>query len=344
MPVSNALLDAGIASYREKRTGYTLNSGMMELREKVVRYHQTPHYPTTKNVVVTIGATGGLFAALMAVGDPGDEILYFDPSFTNYPTAMTLAGLVPKPIRLERDRSWALDLDAVAAAITPRTRALLLNSPSNPTGRIDSAAELKALVELTERSGIWLISDEVYRDIYFTPSAPPSVGTLTDRAIVIRALSKSASMTGFRVGYVLAPDAIATAVAAVHQFNVTCAPTLSQHLALVAMGDPERYLTELLPAFKRQRAAMVEAVDRDLGMPFASPQGGFFIFLDVRSLGMKSLELSERLLSEADVVTVPGIAFGENGEGFLRLSFVASEADIAEGIGRIKSFVQKLRA
>ncbi len=338
LPISLELLDEGVARFREHRPGYTLNAGMLDLREAIARMHGLPHLPSAKNCVITVGATGGLFAAFNAVADVGEEIVISDPAFLNYATTLQLCGLVPKRVPLRRDAGFALDVEAIAAAITPRTRAVLLNSPCNPTGRVDRREELAALVAATERAGVWLISDEVYREIAYVPV--PSVAELTDRAIVVSALSKSASMTGFRLGYVLAPEPLAKAIASVQQFQVTSAPTLSQHVAAVAVGAPDKHLRGNLSEYVARRSVMREELHKRLGLPFVDPDGGFFVFVDVRALRRPTQQLAEQLLAEADVVTVPGSAFGENGEGFLRLSFAVSPEHVREGVRRIEQWVR----
>jgi aspartate/methionine/tyrosine aminotransferase len=250
-----------------------------------------------------------------------------------------MLGMTVRAVPLVRENGFSLDIDAIKAAITPRTRAIVLNSPSNPTGRVDSEAELRALVAATEASGIWIISDEVYREIYYGDTPPPSVAQFTDRAIVVSSLSKSCSMTGFRMGWILAPDALTTAIAAVNLYNVTSATTIAQFVALEAFTKPE-WLGMNRPRFIKQREAMLSALDRELGLPYHKTDGGFFAFVDMSSLGLDSLALAERLLAEADVVTVPGIAFGQNAEGFLRISFVETEDNILEGVRRIGAFIK----
>lgn len=340
MPVPMELLDAGVRRYREKRLGYTPNAGLVELRESIAKHYHHPAMPAAKNVIVTVGLEEALFSTLMAVADPGDEIVITDPAFLAYRTVAELVGLTVKAVPTARDRGFALDPEALAAAVGPRTRAILVNSPCNPTGCVDSREALKELARATESSGVCLISDEVYQEIYFGDQRPESLGAFTDRAVILGALSKSCSMTGFRLGWALAPDSVAPAIAAVHQFNVTCAPTISQHLALEAFEHPD-WLAATRAQFARQRAVMLDGAAR-LGLPFAPPDGGFFLFLDVRSLGLPSLTLSERLLAEADVVTVPGIAFGDNGEGFLRLSYAGREDEIAVGMQRIADLFARL--
>jgi aspartate/methionine/tyrosine aminotransferase len=338
-PVETALLDAGTARFREKRPGYTLNPGMPELRQLVARYFKVPHVPDAGGVIITAGAAEALYCVLTAVADPGDEIVILDPTFLANRTVAELLGLSVVAVPLDREHGFALDVEAIARAITPRTRAVILNSPCNPTGRVDRIDELRALVDATEGSGVWLISDEVYREIFFTPETPASVGHLSERGIVFGSLSKSCSMTGFRLGYVLSPAPLAKAISAVHQFTVTCAPTISQHLALEAFEHPEQMRVHL-PRYRQQRSAILNAVDRELGLPVVPPEGGFYLFVDVRKLQIGSVELAEKLLADADVVTVPGLAFGDNGEGFLRLSYAGQEADLVEGVRRIGNFLR----
>jgi aspartate/methionine/tyrosine aminotransferase len=336
MPVPMELLDKGVARYRAKRVGYTPNAGITELRQLIADRHALPHARAAKNVIVTVGLQEALFATLLAIADPGDEILICDPAFLAYRTVAELLGLTVRAVPLSRESGFALDGAALAAAVGDRTRAILLNSPANPTGRVDSARELRALAEGTEGLGVFLISDEVYGELYYG-DRPPSIGAMSERSIVLGALSKTCSMTGFRLGWVIAPDTVAGAIAAVHQFNVTCAPTISQHLALEAFERPE-WLASLRPDFARRREIMLRALE-PLGLPMVPCEGGFFVFLDVSSRSRDSFALARRLLDEADVVTVPGVAFGAGGEGFLRLSFAGNEADLAEGVARLATLL-----
>lgn len=338
-PVTAELFDRGLARWRGTPGGYTLNAGILDLRERIAAYRGLPHAPSGANAVVTAGSTGGLFASLLAATDPGDEVLILEPAYPNYASTAEMLGLAVRRVPRDAELGFALDADRIATALTPRSRAVIVNSPSNPTGRVDSRAELAALVAVTEAAGLWLISDEVYRDIHFTPEPPASLGELTDRAIVIGGLSKSCAMTGFRLGYVLADHRIAPAVAAAHRLNVICAPSLSQQLALEAFAAPDRWLHHYLARHRQRRAALLAAIDDQLGLAYVRPEGGLFLFVDVGVAGMPSMELAERLLEEADVVTIPGSAFGAGGEGYLRLAFTVPESEIAEGVGRIAAFL-----
>ena len=330
-----ALLEAGIARFRESKVGYPPNAGIVPLRQKIVEYYRFPHARDPKNVVVTVGLQEALFAALIAVADPGDQLLVVDPAFPAYRTVGELVGLEVVSVPRDPSRGFALDPDAVRAAIGKRTRAVILNSPSNPTGRVDREDELRALVKVTEDAGLWLISDEIYAELY--PDArPASLGALTERAVILGALSKTCSMTGMRLGYAIIPDVLVRALAAVHQFNVTCAPSLSQFVALEAFEKTE-WLAVNRPFFRKQRAAMIAALDAKLPKPYAPPEAGMYVFVDTRSIPMPSQALAEELLEKADVLTIPGSAFGLGGEGWLRLAYgtMMDESGMAEGISRI---------
>jgi len=336
MPVPLELFDAGVARYRERRPGYTPNAGMEPLRARIAEHFALPYARAAKNAIVTVGLQEAMVSTLLAITDPGDEILITDPAFVAYRTVAELLGLTVRAVPLDSARGFQLDGARLAAAVGERTRVILVNSPANPTGRVDPEAELRELVDATEGSGVWLLSDEVYGELWFD-APPPSAGRLSERAIVLGALSKSCSMTGFRLGWALAPDAVAPAIAAVHQFNVTCAPTLSQHLALEVFEHPE-WLSSLRPEFRRRRDVMLDALS-PLGLPLVPCEGGLYVLVDVSSVDGDSLRLARRLLDEGDVVTVPGIAFGAGAEGFLRLSFGGNERDITDGVRRIRAVI-----
>jgi aminotransferase len=342
VPTDPELLDAGFAEYRRHVGGYTVNAGLPELRQAIAQYRALPHADSAAHIVVATAATGALFATLLAVGDPGDEVVILDPTFFNHKRVIELVGMVPRRVPRLAERGWAIDTDALTAAITSRTRALVLCSPDNPSGRIDPVAELETVVAITAEAGLWLVSDEVGRELHFTKSPPPSLGQLSDRAIVIGSLSKSCSMAGFRVGYVAAPTAIVGAITAAHAVNVVCAPTVSQYVALAAMRDWRRWLYANIAVYRRRRDHLVAAVEQRLGLPLFPPDAGMTTMVDFRSTGLGSIELARRLLVEADVVTAPGVAFGPGGEGYLRLTHAIAEAEIDEGVGRIAAFLDRL--
>jgi aspartate/methionine/tyrosine aminotransferase len=333
------LFDAGVERYRTNRPGYTANSGLVELRDRIREYYRFAHVRDANNVIITVGLQEGLISTLFAITDPGDEIVLPEPYFPGYRSIAALLGLQLTTVPTSPDQHFSLDVERIASAITSRTRAIVLCHPNNPTGRIYEEASLRALVDQTASLGVWIVSDEVYGECYYGSTPPVSLGKLSDRAIVLSSLSKSCSMTGFRLGYVLAPSTIAPAIATVHQFNVTCAPTISQYLALVVFEQP-KWFGVLRNIYMGQRQAMIDAVASELKMPFIPPEGGMFLFLDTRSVGMSSTELAEQLLTKADVITVPGSAFGDVGEGFLRVSFARETSELVEGIRRIGEFLR----
>lgn len=342
IPIPAELLDAGYARFRKDRPGYPPNAGLPALREKIRDHYRFSHATKIENVVVTVGLQEALFCTLLAIADPGDEIVVPEPAFLNYRVVAELLGLTVVPVPKPRASGFALDVAAIAAAIGPKTRAVLLNSPCNPTGRIDRREDLERLAAATEASGIWIVSDEIYAAMHFGGAPPVSPGTLTDRAIVLGALSKTCSFTGLRLGWAVVPDRIARAVAAVHQYDVTCAPTISQYLALEAFSDP-RWLDSIRPHIARQRGIVLKAIESEWRLPMAPPEGAMYAFVDFTSIAPRSIALAERLLEEADVLTVPGAAFGAEGEGFLRITYGANPRDeeTVEGLKRVTNWMAK---
>jgi aminotransferase len=340
IPIPMELLDAGFARFRAERPGYPPNAGLPALRERIVAHHRFAHAKTIQNVVVTVGLEEALFATLMAIADPGDEVIIPEPSFVNYRTVAELLGLTVVPVPKPGAKGFALDVEAIRRAIGPKTRAVLLNSPCNPTGRIDRPDELRALVDATASAGAWLVSDEIYAELWFGAERPASIGSFSDRAIVLGALSKTCSFTGLRLGWAVVPDPIARAVAAVHQYNVTCAPTFSQYLAMEAFSD-RRWFDSVRPHLSRQREIVLGAIERQWKLPMAPSEGAMYAFVDFRSVAPESIPLAERLLAEADVLTVPGAAFGAAGEGFLRITYGANptDADTVEGLRRVGAWM-----
>lgn len=338
--IPQELFDLGVERFRSEKPGYPPNAGLPALREAIAAYHHYPHLPAMKNVVVTVGVQEALFAAVLAVADPGDEIIVPEPAFPAYRTVCELLGV--KVLAVPRRADFSLDADAVAAAIGERTRAVLVNSPSNPTGCMDSADDLVALARVTAKSGVWIIADEIYAELH-EGIRPPSIASHCDRAIVLGALSKSCSFTGLRLGWAMVPDALSTAVAAVHQFNVTCAPSLSQYIALAAFAEAPRWLGVMRPHFAAHRRAMLEALATHVRLPHPPAEAGMYVFLDVSTARTPSAELAAALLQEADVLTIPGSAFGLGGEGRLRLTYGTLEAvePMVEGIERLGEHLRK---
>jgi len=316
--------------------GYTPNEGYAELRRLIAGKSRVP--VAADRICVTVGAQEALLAVLMISVDPGDDVLVPDPGYPAYPSLVRVAGGEPRPYPLRREHGFRLRADDVLGLIGGGTKAVILNSPNNPTGAVYEEAELKKLAAGLRATSVLAISDEVYREIVFGP-APPSIAAFSDRCAVIDSLSKSHAMTGWRIGWCSVPAELAAPLRSFHQLSVTCVPAVSQRAAIHALGgaadaDRDRNVAEL----RARRDCAVEALRRDTDLGFVLPDGTFYVFVDVaakRGRHGGSLDIALKLLTEDKVVTIPGVAFGSGGEGWLRLSFAAEPGAVAEGIRRI---------
>lgn len=329
-----AIAKAGIEGIRSGRTGYTSTAGDPELREAVARRY-APFAAGPESVVVTCGSQEAMFAALMCLADPGDEVLYPDPGYPAYAVVARLQGSVPVPYALREERAFRVDPGDVVARITARTRAVILCSPSNPTGAVNTADDLAELVAVLESRGVAWVSDEVYGGLAYDGPLPSPRTASAEGGVVISGLSKDFSMTGWRLGWVIAPRGIAPRITAVHQYLVTCAPSISQRAALAAFdARASGAVDEHLAIFRRRRDLMGTELSRIAGIRFRPPDGAFYFFVDVNAFG-SSVETARRILERRKVVTIPGEAFGERGRGYLRISFAAAEDDIVRGVRAI---------
>lgn len=317
---------------------YTPNAGSQSLRNAIGE-HLAPGLDPATEICVTAGTQEGLYSILQTFVDQGDEVLVPDPGFL-YDVLIRIAGGEPRYYPLD-PAGWRLDLDELTKRITDRTRAILVNSPSNPTGAVIDEPTLRALAEITEERGILVISDEVYSEIYYE-NKPPSMLGMGDHIIVLGGMSKSHSMTGLRLGWALGHQSLMTPVIRAHQYVTTCASTFSQTLAELVLQNREwntAWLHRVRSQLRAQRDAALEAVDEHLHVPLPKPAGAFYLFVPVPAC--QSLPLARALVEEASVVTIPGIAFGAGGEGFLRIACAASIGDIHKGIGAIGNYFAK---
>jgi len=319
--------------------GYSPNEGFRELRELIAGQAGYPLSPD--QVCVTLGAEEALMDVLMAITGTGDEILVPDPGFPAYPSLVRLAGGSPMPYPLLADDGFCLRAVNVLNVITPKTKAVIINSPNNPTGAIYSAQELEKLAAAVNSRPLVVISDEVYRDIAFDGPAA-SIAPLSDRCVTVNSISKSFAMTGWRIGWCTGPPEVAKAIRTFHQMAVICAPSVSQYAAIYALrGAADEERNRNLAELKKRRDIAVRCVDRYLGLPYVRPAGTFYLFLSIPSRDPKvgsSLDAALGLLKEEKVVTIPGSAFGRNGEGYLRISFAPEAEKVEEGIRRIGRF------
>jgi aspartate/methionine/tyrosine aminotransferase len=324
----------------EEQNGYTTHAGLPMLRERVA--DEYPHLSLApEQVVVTAGSQEALYLALLTLVDEGDEVLIPDPGFVAYPTVVRMAGGTPRFYRLPAAADFAFDADEFRRRLTPRTKAVVCISPSNPTGRVLSRAELAGMAAALEGSGAYVVSDEIYRDLYFGGERPASVSEFrAERTLVIGGLSKSMSMTGWRLGWLCGDADVVRSALVLHGYTTTCASTVSQKAALAAWTDEAAAAREAArETFRGRRDYLLGLLSSELSLRAVEPEGAFYTMLDVSGHG-DSMAVAERLL-EGGVITVPGSAFGPEGEGFLRVSFCADLPVIAEGVRRMKETLKR---
>lgn len=331
------ILDSAHQALDGGRLGYTFNGGMAELRELVATHSSGDR--GADSVCITVGANGGLLGSMLASVDAGDEVLVPDPGFPTYAAAATLAGARPVRYGMDAAGGFRFSATALRPLITPATRAVVINSPSNPTGHVIAETELAQLAQIADDEDLMVISDEVYQNFYYGERSP-SYLDVSSRGLVVSSLSKTEAMTGWRIGWVVGQPEFIAAITAINQHSVTCAPTLSQHAALVALGAGNKARAARTRAdFACRRQLMLDTIDGELNMRHIVPEGAFFVLIEAAPAG-NSLEVALDILDKAAVITVPGVAFGDQAARFLRLSFAASTADITEGLGRLAKYFE----
>ena len=331
LPTPPGIALAGIAGIAQGRTGYTSTAGDPAVRAAIARRY--PWIVTgPEGVVVTIGSQEAVFTAMMTLVDPGDEVLVPDPGYPAYPIVARLLGGVPAPYPLRPERAFRIDPEDVFSRMTPRTKLVVLCSPSNPTGAMDLPDDLRVLAHGLRDRGVPWISDEIYAGFAYDRPAPSISTEAPDGGLVVSGLSKDLSMTGWRIGWIVGPPRIAARIIAAHQYVVTCASSVSQAAAEAALADSAGVMRRAyLDVFRRRRALMAEELAKIPGLPVTLPDGAFYFFVDVRRFG-SSTEIAARVLERRRVITIPGEAFGPGGAGFLRVSYAASDEDIVRGV------------
>ena len=339
--------DAGIRSLEEGRTYYTSNNGLLEFRKEIASYQSRRFglaYDPASEIIVTVGGSEAIDLALRVLVNPGDEVIVPVPSFVCYGPLAEMAGGVPVYVELKAEDEFRLTPEQLKAAITPKTKALIMPFPSNPTGGIMERRDLEAIAEVLRGTDIMVISDEIYAELTYG-QRHVSMANLTDmydRTILVNGFSKSHAMTGWRMGYVCAPKPIIGAMTKLHQFGIMSAPTTSQYAAVEAMRNGDKDIAHMREEYDRRRRYLVENLNR-IGLSCFEPKGAFYVFPDIRSTGLSSEEFCERFLLEEKVAVIPGSAFGPGGEGFVRACYAASMKDIAESITRMDNFLTNLR-
>ena len=340
--------EAGIASLEQGQTYYTSNSGLVELRQEIVNYlkrKQSLEYDPKDEVLVTVGGSEAIDLALRALISPGDEVLVPEPSFVCYKPDAVLAGGVAVPIETKECDNFRLTPEALKAAITPKTKALILPYPNNPTGGIMSKADVEAIAAVLRGTNIMVLSDEIYAELTYGKEPHFSIAQIADmkdRTVVINGFSKAYAMTGWRMGYACGHADIIAAMTKIHQFAIMCAPTVSQYSAVEALKNGDDDIKMMRTEYNYRRRVIVDGF-RKMGLSCFEPLGAFYVFPCIKNTGLSSEAFCERLLMEEKVAVVPGNAFGDSGEGFIRCSYAYSIENINEALKRIKRFVDKIK-
>ena len=346
------ICESAIYSLEKGQTHYTSNWGTPQLRRAIADYLQTRfslRYDPMKEIIVTVGASEGVDLALRALINPGDEVLVPDPSYVSYAPCIALAGGVAVPVETDARRSFRLGPKELRRALTPRTKALILSYPNNPTGAVMEREDLERLAQVLQDTNVMVISDEIYAELCYTQQPHVSFATLPgmwERTITLNGFSKAFAMTGWRMGYLCAPAALAAGICKIHQYTILCAPSQGQAAALEALtsGKENNYasIERMRSTYDRRRRLLVKAF-REMGLECFEPLGAFYVFPCIQSLGMSSEDFCEQLLYEEKVAVVPGTAFGASGEGFIRCSYATATDKVQEAAQRIARFVERHR-
>lgn len=338
--------DAGIRSLEMGKTFYTSNAGLKELKQEICNYlkrRMQVEYDYNKEVMVTIGGSEAIDAALRAMLDPGDEVLIPQPSYVSYVPCTILAGGVPVVIELEEKDQFRLTREKLLEKITDRTKILVLPFPNNPTGAIMEKEDLEAVAQIVEEKDLFVISDEIYAELTYKKKhvTIASLPGMRERTVLINGFSKAYAMTGWRIGYACAPAPILKQMLKIHQYAIMCAPTTSQYAAVEAVKNGDSDIEEMKRSYDERRRYLLKEF-HSLGMDCFEPYGAFYMFPCIKRFHMTSEEFATRLLREEKIAIVPGTAFGDCGEGYLRVSYAYSLEDLKRAIRRIRRFVNRL--
>ncbi len=339
--------DEGIFSLEKGRTFYTSNAGLKELKIEISKYlYRRFHlrYDYKSEVIVTVGGSEGIDLAMRAMLDPGDEVLIPQPSYVSYVPCAVLAGAVPVVIDLQEKNQFRLTAEELEAAITPKTKLLVLPFPNNPTGAVMEKSDLEAIAKVVEEHDLFILSDEIYAELCYLDNhtSIASLPGMKDRTIVINGFSKSHAMTGWRLGYACGPRRIIEQMLKIHQYAIMCAPTNSQYAAVEALRHGDEDVAMMREQYNQRRRFLVHEFER-MNLQCFEPFGAFYIFPSIKEFGMSSEEFATRFLREEKVAVVPGTAFGDSGEGFLRISYAYSLENLKIALGRLEKFINRLR-
>ena len=339
--------DEGIYSLEKGRTFYTSNAGLKELKVEICNYLKRRfdlEYDFAHEVLVTVGGSEAIDIALRAMIDPGDEVLIPQPSYVSYEPCAVLADAVPVFINLKAENQFRLTAQELRDAITDKTKVLVLPFPNNPTGAIMERKDLEAIAEVVLEKDLFVISDEIYSELTYGRDhvSIAQIPGMKERTILINGFSKSYAMTGWRLGYACGPRMILDQMLKIHQFAIMCAPTTSQYAAVEALRNGDRDVQEMREAYNQRRRYLMH-VFKEMGLPCFEPYGAFYVFPCIKEFGLTSDEFALRFLQEEKVAVVPGTAFGECGEGYIRISYAYSLENLKLAIGRLADFVKRLK-
>jgi aminotransferase len=336
--------EEGIYALERGKTFYTSNAGLLELREEIAKYlerRQGLSYDFKNEILVTIGGSEAIDAALRAMLDAGDEVLIPEPCYVSYVPCVTLADGVPVTIDLKEENSFKLTREELLGAITDKTKILIMPFPNNPTGGIMTREDLEAIADVIIEKDLFVISDEIYSELTYGRDhvSIASLPGMKERTIVINGFSKSYAMTGWRLGYACGPEAILKQMTKIHQFAIMCAPTTSQCAAIEALRNGDEDVLRMREAYDERRRYLVTRLN-EMGFHTFEPEGAFYVFPSIKHTGMTSDEFATALLKEEKVAVVPGTAFGDCGEGFLRISYAYSIENLKTALDRIERFMK----
>lgn len=343
-----SIREAGIYSLEKGRTYYTANSGLLELRQEIARYNDRKFgvkYDAKSEILVTVGGSEAIDLMIRCLIEPGDEVLIPEPSFVCYKPCTVLAGGVPVTIETKEEDNFKLLPEQLKEKITDKTKLLILPYPNNPTGAVMSKSELEAIAKVLEGTDIMVLSDEIYGELRYSEEGHipfSKIDNMRERTVVVNGFSKAFAMTGWRLGYALGPAPVIELMTKVHQYGIMSSPTTSQYAAIEALRNCDDEVEEMRREYNYRRRFIVDGF-RDMGLSCFEPYGAFYVFPCIKSMNMTSEEFCLKLLEEEHVAVVPGTAFGDSGEGFVRCSYAYSVDNIEEALNRIRNFVKRHR-
>ncbi len=340
------ITEAGLYSLEKGYTHYSSNAGFMELRRAIAKYltKYNLHYSPENEILVTVGGSEGIDAALRALVGPGDEVIIPEPCFVAYKGCASFAGATPVTINLKAENQFKLTAKQLEEAITERTKVVIIAFPNNPTGAVMSREDLIPIVEVLKDKDIVVISDEIYSELSYDTEhvSIASFEEMRDKTLVINGFSKSFAMTGWRLGYACGDSMLIQNMKKIHQYGIMCAPTTAQYAAIEGLKNGQESVNKMVREYNRRRRVLVDGF-RKLGLDCFEPKGAFYVFPSIQSTGLSSEDFCEKLLINQKVLVIPGNAFGESGEGFVRACYASSMENIVESLKRIEKFLQEIK-